>query len=512
MSFRVKLTKAKRLGLAAQAQWRPAFFVRILLGISLGFAIFVVAVEWHRISAILKTNLWNAPEEIRKLALPSDKERVEALFPELTQEELSALKPSETETETSHDVTVADAEFQRTLRSRFKDNRRLAPLTSEQRYIGGTTKAIVTDSQLPKPRLSIEASATPYPVLRLEGQFPTNALFYFEIDTKPTFDSPNFWRHPTLNSQILEHDVANRSGFRFKLFRTSLRDVKSLGPTLRFPFRVTAMALQFDWPEINFERLAKFSQLAGYGLTADDLIREVFWINVYRNARSSEIVHRSPLETFAAGAGECSHVNQITGEMLEINGLRYRSVSGFDPLVRVARPGSGHTAIEVYRPGVGWEYIDPFLSIYAANVAAQELAHRPIGQTIVSVFGAPRGTKQPDQPLTLGRLFTYRVYSDEARRLGAATMVRLAGKEVAYGRSWSLRKLRVSEKLDLDHDLPDETKIYVRGRYVTTNCTFAEHNPCQDRGARASEWAENSFTIYPKALLRTSPSVVSPPF
>jgi len=252
-----------------------------------------------------------------------------------------------------------------------------------------------------------------------------------------------------------------------------MRDVRN-SPEVKFPFRVTAMALPLEWQDIDFSKFAKFSQLLGYGLSEQQTLTEVFTVNRQRVVYSDETVKRTPLDTFKAGLGECIHANELAGTMLEINGLRFRTVGGFNPTVRTAYPGADHAAIEVLRSDGTWGYMDPYLDVYSPGVSAKGFSGHPVGGIVAFEIDRKKfKSAEFGNRVTLADLFKYRMYSDSGGRLPPAAMTQLIGAEEHYGRNWELRDLNPDEHLDIDRDLPRRLEVYVRGRYIISNCRMA---------------------------------------
>lgn len=157
--------------------------------------------------------------------------------------------------------------------------------------------------------------------------------YYFEFDTVPTFDSPNFWRAPQLLPFQAVRDISGRDGVKYRLF-TSGHHEPHMGPVARFPFRVTAMRLPDDWQVLDRAELERHALGLGYGLAGDALIREIFdWVRCTITwSRQSRV--RSSLDVFCSGLSPCGQANAYCSFLLELNGVRTRGVSGFDPAIR----------------------------------------------------------------------------------------------------------------------------------------------------------------------------------
>ena len=435
--------------------------------------------------------------------------KIRLLFPELTDTDIASLD----EAETSLVPFVASpkaANFERALSPGMATPNVAAGQGPFSRYFSAVDTEVKIDFTLPTPGLEIAGADSLYPTVQMTGALPSSqANFYFEFDTSSSFDSPNFWRSPALIPIAFPPDVTSRAGLGYNLFLSHMRSLEN-SPVLHFPFRVTAMALPMKWNSIGFETLAKFSQLLAYGLEDKSAKNEIYVLNRQRVVYSDETIKRNPLDTFKAGLGECIHANELMGAMLEINGYRYRTAGGFNPTFRNAYPGGGHAAIEVFN-GKKWEYMDPYLDNHVPGVGITDLSHHPAGNTLIARVNRTKFPSAQFEDLTLANLFRYRMYSDAAGRLPPATMLQLAGAEDHYGLDWELRKITPDERLDIDRDLPKHLQIHVRARYIVTACAVSHAVSCADRAARASPWAQASFTIDPVKLLRQQQDVVELP-
>ena len=83
-------------------------------------------------------------------------------------------------------------------------------------------------------------------------------------------------------------------------------------------------------------------------------------------------------------------------------------------------------------------------------------------------------------------------------------MLQLFGEEQTYGRDWPLRRLEPNERLELDHDVTKQFRVYVRARYVLSSCKLSHDVSCGDPVARASPWATAGFDVRPIELLRNN--------
>lgn len=380
-------------------------------------------------------------------------------------------------------------------------------------YLTSKGKPVRVDASLPMPVLTLAETGGPHPVARLTAPEPPPGkflLYYFEFDTSPRFDSPNFFRIPSLESfRGKQHDLSSRLGMSFYLFSGKNRCDRA-GSSVCLPFRVSSLALPLAYGRIGFPEMVKFAQLAGYGLGGPDLVRELYDIVRYRWVWGSDLQMHCPLDTFAAGVGECGNVNNLLGAMLEMHGMRYRLAAGFNPVARTAHPGLGHSAIEVHTP-TGWEYLDPYMDVYLPGVPIRQIGRLPQGKIRMRCLPSAGEREAPlaaevresiGPALELGEQFRYRIYGDVAGRRLMAWMISLGPEgEKAYGLDWPLRRLRPDEGLDPERDLPREFTVYVRGRYVLTRYGFSFQNACTDDQALASPWAKAQFQVRPLELL-----------
>ena len=430
--------------------------------------------------------------------------RIRLLFPELTETDVETLLDAE-RTLAPFQALPVEASYERRLSAAMSIDR-VASQGAFNRYFSAPDVEIEVDPGLAAPALEVDQTDPLYPTARLLSSLgPEDANFYFEFDTSRDFDSPNFWRQPALVPQTFPADLTGRAGLGYNLFLSHIRDVSN-STEVKFPFRVTAMALPLEWAKIDFSRLALLAQLVGHGLGEEQMIKELFTFNRQRVLFSHETAKRSPIDTFKAGLGECIHANELTGTMLELNGLRFRTVGGFNPTIRNIYPGAGHASVEVMRSGGAWEYLDPYLDAYSPGTSAEDLRNHPLGKTVIFEVDRTR-FKSADLPtkVTLADIFKYRIYSDSAGRLPSATMIQMAGEERQYGRGWKIRDLEPNERLNLEKDLPSRLQIYVRGRYIISKCKVAHDISCGDPAARASPWAETSFVVSPVDLLKGLP-------
>lgn len=432
-------------------------------------------------------------------------DQAQAAAPQLTLAELRLLTADELDS-TPFAATPRPGAFARAISPHLRAPRLAAADGPYHRYLAAPGREVVVDPALPAPRLALHATDSLWPEIELDAGDAmagrVDVRYYAEFDTSPGFDSPQFWRYPALIPRADLADLTGRAGLAYALFSTTARGVDGRASRIRFPFRVIAMALPLAAGRIGFAEFAKFARLVAHGVPAEQVIREFYEIGRYRFFWASDEQPRQPLDTFAAGLGECAYVNDLIGAMLEVNGYRYRMVAGFNPIMRQIRPAGGHSAIEVLDPAAGrWSYVDPYLDILAPGVAAEQFAGHPVGNSwIYDVDTSKHDPAVFGTHLTLAGLFRYRRYGDVAGRLPMASMLQLAtAGEARYGLDWPLRPAEIA--FDPAKDLPETATIHVRGRYVLSDCAIAFRGGCADPAARASTWQQASFTIRPRALL-----------
>jgi len=329
------------------------------------------------------------------------------------------------------------------------------------------------------------------------------ATYHFEFDTDPSFSSPNVWRQPALVEGAQERDPRSRKALDLDVLRTTLRGVDARQNSISFPFRVTAMRLP-AWDKLDFAELEKQSRALAYGLRHDQIVSEVYAYGRQVYLWSEDTVYRSPIDTFVSGLGGCGHVNGLIGTFLEMNGIRYRTVSGFSPRVRVAYPGGGHSAIEVFSPDTRrWSYVDPYLDVFLPGESVESIV-RAGKYNDLEIYPVESKFRDLGDSVSLNRLFEYHVYSDSLGRLPTVGMPRLFGRTDDYGLQWKLNTAPVFTAKEL---FPEEMTIYVRARYVFAGETPVRHfNDFTPPAGpvTASPWGTMSFTVKPlQALGRT---------
>jgi len=439
-------------------------------------------------------------------------------------------------------LNASDRAFAREPSAKFV-RKELAPSAAGARYVymvrtgdgpnGIVVRELTVDRSIAPPAIHVDLADPLHPrvrVPRYAGPDAGRALYYFEFDTSPHFGSPNFWQLPTLKPVLSLDpdesmasryaDLTGRGGIPLNIFVSSQRGVDGRASEARFPFRATAMRQPADRSALSFDDLERQALAVAYGLSPAETIAEI-----YRYGRDTywwgwDTVPRSPIEVFLAGIAECSANNNLIGAMLEMNGIRYRIVEGFNPRLRVVLPRSGHSAIEVFDPATRhWSYVDSYLDLYVPGVSAQQLAGNALPASRTPVIETPPHERATFGPwITLGTLFKYRRYGDNLSRMPMTSMLRLRAdaSEDAYGTGWALNAVKPRPAQEL---FAERQTIYVRARYVVGGApaVAALGHPGvvlrpSDRPV-ASPWSTARFDIAPRELMARypTPQVVEPP-
>lgn len=406
--------------------------------------------------------------------------RARVMHPELDDIDVALLEDYRVNTDpVSEDVR--NIPFQAERSPRWTARKR--PKAPDAVYVDGALRPVEADEGLRGPEITVEEERL-YPSVSVPPV--KGAIYHFEFDTSPAFDSPNLWRWPMLLSVDYVEDAATRDGQKVSLVKTTQRGVTGKDSRVRFPFRVTAMRLP-GWGRMTFDEMQRQSRALTHGLRGEAAIREIYAYVRQIYTRASESVHKPAIDTFATGMGECGHVNDLAGAFLEMSSIRFRGVSGFPPKARVLTNGrGGHSAIEALNPATGkWSYFDPYLDILAIDVSAAELAGSEIGETPVYTITKARQSSAYNPDITVAELFEYRRYWDKRTRRQPASMLQLFGRVDAYGVGW---KLSEAPEFPADALFAEQRTIHVRARYVMS-------------GGRVTPWAVISFEIRPRDLM-----------
>jgi hypothetical protein len=381
----------------------------------------------------------------------------------------------------------------------------LPPIEERDRYLLPNRHPIEIDLTLSPPNLSVHKYTNELrPRIRMSTPkalpMGKRTNYYFEFDTDASFKSPNLVRLPNLLPARFDDDLTSRQGLPIFVMASPLRDVDSTRNEIEFPFRVSALRLPNSWEKLDYEELKKQAAALGYGLNGDALIEELFSYMRHLYYWGNDSKFRYPLDVFRTGIGECASVNHLLGTFLELNGIRYRAIAGFNPLIRQIYPGGGHTAIEVLSPNTNkWSYIDSYLDIYLPGVSGKELINSQLAKKVlVYLISSKYDQTIYGEALYLSDLFLYRQYNDPFGRMAPLTMLQLRGDESLYGLKWDLETVT---DYSIEELFPLEIKVFVRGRYIITDGQTVEHASSMksvSRYYRASPWAYGSFVVRPR--------------
>ncbi len=234
---------------------------------------------------------------------------------------------------------------------------------------GGMPPRVV--ESLPAPRIEWpgegEVIADARPTIRVADPDP-DLLYYWELDTVETFDSPNLHARPRTSLTAQGRN----------LLRVLDRE-PDFSPVFTPPYRLGVLADhdirrgEAGYTELIAQRLA-------WGLPRG----EAQWREVY------EFVHcqfypidadahmRDPQQTWRRDRGYCISVNYLTSRLLADLGYPTRRVEVSVPSLtsESEEPFSSHSALEVH-DGRGWSIIDPWFGYIFCGVSLQELAAAP---------------------------------------------------------------------------------------------------------------------------------------
>jgi|GEM_PF-2580963 len=392
-------------------------------------------------------------------------------------------------------------EWKRDLSQSFQALRTQSDEDKQPVFDSATNAPVQTRQALNEPILTLARTDTQHPVFTISGA-PKGAQLYLEIDSSENFNSRNLVRYPSLAPLFTQVDNMHRQDQTLQLFQARASGWPSAEEGFVLPFRISAFALDFGHSP-SFKDFAHYAQLLAYGLSTDEIIAEVIEVVSRRTDHGGATFNLSAYETFVSGVDECGHVNELFGAILEMNGIRYRGVGGFNPWVNAILPSAGHSAIEIENAKGQWEYADAYLYYHTPMVGSAELSsHSGVGP---SVFATPEqiiGKMGLDEDVNVSDLFKYRTYFDKAGRQISAPVSQLLETEDNYGRNFALRSLRVTEWFDYKRDLPRTKTIYARARYVISSiCDVKLGEGCSDLDAVASPWVTTQFTIHPQKLL-----------
>jgi len=391
------------------------------------------------------------------------------MFPELDADDIGLLKDSELDT-TQMVLEYAESEYQP--ESENFDYRKPLPepLGDDQAYLDDEGREIKVDPSLAAPEILIEIPPDdPWrPVVSVKPPDLTEVNYYFEFDTRPTFDSNLSWSAPSLlaDSGGVMNLISRRELRHYYVYQGKLRHEDGRDARLKFPFTAAAMR---DIP-VDEIKMADFDRLAlilGHHNSPEQTIREVFeFTRRVIKFGSTDTYYRPVLDVYKSGFGGCGHANGFAGELLERNGIRYRTVSGFNPKARVLAPGGGHSAAEILLPAAGkeaaqWSYFDPYLDIYLPGVSIEDVVRQR--QPAEHIYTLNPFLPGRSGQVTLPDLFKMRRYLDQRARLPMAGMFQLFGREKVYGLEWPLTPAGPEAQ---ENYWPEAVTVYVRARYL----------------------------------------------
>jgi hypothetical protein len=367
-------------------------------------------------------------------------------------------------------------------------------------YVLDNGDPVVVDGDLAAPAIAFVDGGPDglHPRFRASGAPEDDGrtvVWYWEFDTADTFDTRNFWGCPHLAPYKPAADADGRSDVRYRLFRRCERAAGG-GAEVSFPFRVTAMRLPADWEQLDWSEFERQAMGLGYGLEGDAVVEEIYRYVSRTVTWSNQTVIRTGLDVFCTGVGQCGRTNVYCGLLLELNGIRSRGVSGFDPEVRLANGLGGHSVIEAYNEKTGrWSYVDPYLDLYFPGVSAHEFAGLEIGKMMLGGSGQLR---------PLADQFKYRRYFDRLRRTPNVNMLQAYGQEATWGTQWPL--IEPLETFEPRAVFPESLTVHVRARYLLTNGQRPQHRSeerirASNEGVVASPWGHTTLTVRPRELL-----------
>jgi hypothetical protein len=359
----------------------------------------------------------------------------------------------------------------------------------DQRYLDPEDVSVRVDDGLAKPRLEFRLGADGRPLARIDTPVwdgPGFRSHRFEFDTSPDFTSPNLWRCPTLDPKVDGENLGDDRDVSHYAMRTRDRNPRAgQSLTVSFPFPAAAMCLPDARSEIGFQHIELLAAALASEGTVASTVDAVFRYAQAKYAHANDTAFRPPVEVIRASMGGCGHVNFLAGLLLELNGIRCRGVAGFDPALRQAYPGAGHTAIELLDPATDrWEYFDPYLDVRLPGRAASDMPRDPEASSIPLAKIDPQ-FHHLGNFIDLGRIFRYRIYLDLLRRLPNASMLQLEGREDSYGRDWRLFRPGRSNRAPP----PFRRAIHARARFVYSEQAISQWRLKLEQAPVASPWA-----------------------
>lgn len=390
------------------------------------------------------------------------------------------------------------SEFKRSYSTDFESGNREAASETEYWTHGGAPSAVVVDDNISRPEFVVNIDPATGRVVAELSPMLAGHVPYFEFDVSPNFDSAKVFRVPPLATFNSGHNLVSPRGSRLMLRNTTKRGYVA-APRFELPVRPHCLFLKLPDERPSFAHFAKMAELLTYGLEQEPerQLEEIYNYALHHVLWGDDRYMKSGYELFSAGVGGCGSVNNMVGEMLEMMGFRYRMVSGFNPVVRKAYPGGGHSAIEVLIDDK-WTFVDAFLDVTSYGYSAETISRSPEHADIHVFFidNAAFPEAEYGKSMTLGRLFRYRMYSDLGGRNITYTMVNLGSKTDGYGRAWPLRPLLPSERVDYEEDIQPEIELNIRGRFIRSDePVLPGGNPRFPMDAKAGPWVSKSIIL-----------------
>lgn len=294
--------------------------------------------------------------------------------------------------------------------------------------------------------------------------------YLFEFDTTAEFDSPNCWRTPNLLTKRVDPkpgeapwtgtgDLWDRSELRAALNICTDRIAGTNSVT--FPFRAAAMSLPDSFGALGQSELMRIAWVLGHDLSPADAAREIYEFVRHFYLEAPTVGHRTPLDTFRTGIGQCGFVNGLAALLAELNEIPTRRVSGFNPLARQFRPGGGHSACEIHIDG-HWSYWDPYLDLFTPGVGVEEfrVGHSAMGELPIFPINEVTDSSVPN-PVTLRDLFRFRSHGDYFGRFPAISF--------STGDRSTVGMCCEHPALNPPDDDPRPRRIYVRAAAIFTS-------------------------------------------
>lgn len=254
---------------------------------------------------------------------------------------------------------------------------------------GGSPPKVV--ESLPPPSIEWpgegEVITDARPTIRVADPDP-DLLYYWELDTVETFDSPNLHARPRTSLTAQGRNLLR-----------VLDRKPDFSPVFTPPYRLGVLADhdirrgEAGYTELIAQRLA-------CGLPRGEAqLREVYeFVHHQLYPLDADANIRHPEQTWQRDRGYCISVNYLTSRLLADLGNPTRRVEVSVPSLTSESEGpfSSHSALEVH-DGRGWSIIDPWFGYFFYGVSLQELAAEPGAESYPAMeFVTPGGS--PGRP------------------------------------------------------------------------------------------------------------------